>query len=235
MVLVALAGAAPLGVASLMEGCGSGPASGVGATQVDGGTHADGASPEASPGSGGSGAGIDSGSGGPIEPDGSAPPANCWVCPDAGYFITITGDGVAQTLGSNSMPGTATVGIPSVPWAQASYYQGLTMGASTDPDGGASLWFDVEIHEDQNGGLTINTPTYSYAYYTRQDGTSFSPGPGLSASMTLTEVGPPGGVIAGSYTVAVVDKTQPDAGDLALSGTFLVCRLCDFIGPTPAH
>jgi hypothetical protein len=235
ILLVTLAGVAPLGGASLMEGCGSAPAAGVGTSQVDGASPADGASPEAS--LAGGEAGIDPGIDGAPGPDAGAPPTQCWVCPDGGYFITIDGDGVTQTLRSNSANAVFDFGKPGAPWSQAYYEQGLSIGGSTDPDGGASLEFDIEIKEDPDGGLTIFGPgaAYSYAYYTRQDGTSFSPAPGLSASMTLTEVGPPGGVVAGSYTVTVVDKTQGDAGSLSLSGTFSTCRLCDYIGPTPPH
>lgn len=154
------------------------------------------------------------------------------VCPDAGYFITVDGDGVAQTLSSNSSPAVFYQGIPNAPWAQAYYAQGLAIGGSQDPDGGASLRFDIEITENADGGLTIFGPgsVYSYAYYTRQDGTLFSPTSAVAASMTLTQADPPGGLVAGSYAVTVADS---DASSLLLSGTFLTCRLPDFFGPTP--
>jgi hypothetical protein len=221
MFLVALAGAVPLGSAFFMEGCGSGPAVADRATRVGG------AAQDASLDSGD--AGIDS-----VDADADVPLA---PCPDAGGVITINGDGVAQALRYNSFPSVFHDGDPSVPWAVAYYGQGLAIGGSGNPDGGANLKFDIEITEDPDGGLTILGPgsSYRYAYYTRQDGTVFSPTSPLAASVTLTEAGPPGGVVAGSYTVTVVDSAQPDAGILSLSGTFSTCRLRDSGGPTPAH
>jgi hypothetical protein len=115
--------------------------------------------------------------------------------------------------------------------------QGLSIGGSESPDGGASLLFDIEIIEDPDGGLTVlgAGSSYSNASYTRPDGTVFSPSSALNASVTLTEAEPPGGFVAGSYTATVVDSTQPDAASLSLSGTFLTCRLHDVGGPTPPH
>jgi hypothetical protein len=155
-------------------------------------------------------------------------------CPDEG-FITIAGDGLPETLRSNSTPPVSYFKIPSTPWAQVYDGQGLAIGGSENPDGGAILRFDIEIAEGPDGGLTVLGPdfVYRYAYYTRQDGTLFSPTSSTAASITLTEVDPPGGVIAGSYAVTVANSEQADAASLSLSGTFSTCRLRDFSGPTP--
>jgi hypothetical protein len=151
-------------------------------------------------------------------------------------FITIEGDGPPRTLRSNSMPPVFYSKIPPTPWAQEYDGQGLVIGGSEDPDGGATLRFDIEIRESRDGRLTVfgPDPGYSYAYYTRPDGTLFSPTSATAASITLTEAFPPGGVVAGSYTVSVVDSEHADAATLSLSGTFSTCRLHDFSGPTPA-
>lgn len=218
MLVAALAGAAALAAAAFAtQGCGS----------VFGAADADGGGRDATEADGG----ID---GDAIDADAGAATAHC-ACPDAGYFITVLGDGPAQTLRSNGGPAIHYPDVPDAPWAQAYYAQGLAMSGSEDPDGGASLQLDIEITEDADGGLALVGPgsAYAYAYYTRQDGTSFSPTSGLSASMTLTEADPPGGLVAGSYTATVVDSKQADGGSLSLSGTFVTCRLCDWSGPTP--
>jgi hypothetical protein len=171
---------------------------------------------------------------GAIDSDAGVSPMHGSGCPDAGV-ITIEGDGLPQTLRSNSTPPVFYFKIPPTPWAQVYDGQGLAIGGSENPDGGAILRFDIEIAESPDGGLTVLGPdsVYSYAYYTRQDGTLFSPTSATAASITLTEVDLPGGVVAGSYTVTVVDSEQADAASLSLSGTFLTCRLRDFSGPTP--
>jgi hypothetical protein len=224
LLLVVLAGAAPLASASFMEGCGNAAQTGDGTSLVDG------AAQDAKLDTGH--VGMDAAP----DADDGGPPTPVMMCADAG-FITISGDGPLQTLRSNSFPNVFHAGDPQYPWAVAYYHQGLSLGGSATPDGGASLLFDVEIVEDQDGGLTIFGPgsAYSYATYTRQDGTLFSPTSGLAASVTLTEADPPGGIVAGSYTATVVDSTQPDASTLSLSGTFSACRLHDTGGPTPPH
>jgi len=232
MVLVTLAAAAPLGAACLTtEGCGSAALVGVDAYAPDAAIDVDAGIDPGSDGAIGSEAG--SGSDGAIGSEADV----ATVCPDAGSFITIDGDGPTQTLRSNSSPAVFLDGIPSAPWAQEYDGQGLAIGGSEPPDGGASLRFDIEITETPDAGLTVVGPgsAYRYAYYTRKDGTLFSPTSSLAASMTLTEADPPGGVVAGSYTVTVVSSAQPDAGSLSLSGTFSTCRLPDFSGPTPPH
>jgi hypothetical protein len=170
-----------------------------------------------------------------IDADAGGPPMHGAGCPDAG-FITIEGDGLSQTLRSNSTPPVFYFKIPPTPWAQVYDTQGLAIGGSESPDGGAILRFDIEITESADGGLTVLGPdsVYRYAYYTRRDGTLFSPTSATAATITLTEAGPHDGVVAGSYTVTVVDSEQADAASLSLSGTFLTCRLRDFSGPTPA-
>jgi hypothetical protein len=166
--------------------------------------------------------------------DARVPPMHDSGCRDEG-FITIEGDGLPLTLRSNSTPPVFYFKIPRTPWAQVYDGQGLAIGGSENPDGGAILRFDIEITEGPDGGLTAlgGDSVYRYAYYTRQDGTLFSPTSSTAASITLTEVDPPGGVVAGSYTVTVASSEQADAATLSLSGTFLTCRLHDFSGPTP--
>ena len=217
-ILAALVGVAALGGASVAtEDCGSEPADVDGAAQDASVDH------------------VDAGIGWDALSDAGTPPRYV-ACPDAG-FITIDGDGPTQTVRSNVLPPVEYATIPAFPWSQAYYGQGLAMGGSESPDGGASLIFDIEIQEDADGGLTVlgPGPKYSYAYYTRHDGTSFSPTSGASASVTLTQADPPGGIVVGSYTAIVVDSTQPDAAPISLSGTFSTCRLWDWSGPTPAH
>lgn len=171
---------------------------------------------------------------GASDSDTGVSPMHGSACPGAG-FITIEGDGLPQTLRSNSMPPVFYSRVPLTPWSQAYYRQGFAIGGSENLDGGASLRFDIEIAESPGGGLTVlgTDSGYSYAYYTRQDGTLFSPTSATAASITLTEADPPGGVVAGSYTVTVVDSERADASSLSLSGTFSTCRLRDFSGPTP--
>jgi len=118
MLLAALVGAAMLGSASFTtEGCGSVPADVDGAAQ-DAPAHD-----------------VDAGVDGALDSEG--PPAQC-VCPDAGCFITIDGDGPTQTLRSNGIPPVSYVVLPNAPWSQVYYGQGLAMGGSENPDGGAS-------------------------------------------------------------------------------------------------
>jgi hypothetical protein len=220
MLLVALAGAAPLVGASFVEGCGSAPRAADGSTQLDGAAQD---------------ANVDSGDAAP-DSDADVLPGPCLVVPDAGYFITIKGDGAEQTLRSNSSPYVFHDVAPSVPWAVVYFEQGLAIGGSESPDGGASMQFDIEIKEDADGGVTLFGPNsgYSDAKYTRHDGTLFSSS-ALAAAVTLTEADPPGGILAGCYTVTVVDSTQPDASSLSLSGTFVTRRLPDSGGPIPPH
>jgi predicted alpha/beta-hydrolase family hydrolase len=231
LLLATLAAAAPLGIASFTtEGCGSAAPAGVGVAVQDAAVGNDEGGLDS-----GSDGGIDSdagsGSAGAIDPDAGI----AAVCPDAGSFIAIDGDGPTQILRTNSSPAVFYRGVPNAPWAQAYYAQGLSISGSAELDGGASLRFDIEIRESPDAGLTVFGPGsgYSYAYYTGRDGTLFSPTSALAATMTLTQADPPGGVVAGSYTVTVVDSTQPGAARLSLSGTFSTCRLPDFTGPTP--
>jgi hypothetical protein len=232
MLLATIVGAVLVGAAVLTtEGCGGVPAGvGVQVSNVDAGL--DGAVDQnADSGSDGAiGSDVEAGSDGAVDADADA----TVVCGDAGSFITIDGDGPTQTLRSNGSPSNLE-GIPRSPWAQAYYGQGLSIAGSEDPDGGASVRFDVEIAENPDAGLTVlgAGSGYRYAYYIRHDGTLFSPTSALAASITLTEADPPGGIVAGSYTVTVVDAAQPDAGSLSLSGTFLTCRLPDYSGPLP--
>jgi hypothetical protein len=172
---------------------------------------------------------------GAIDSDAGLPTIQGSACKDAG-FITIEGDGLPQTLRSNSLPPVFDFKFPLTPWAQEYDGQGLVIGGSENPDGGASLRFDIEITESPEGGLTVRglDSAYRYAYYTRQDGTLFSPTSATAASITLTEADPPGGAVAGRYTLTVVNSDEAGAGSLSLSGTFLTCRLRDFSGSTPA-
>jgi hypothetical protein len=140
------------------------------------------------------------------------------VCPgDAGYYITINGDGVMQTLSSDH---AADV---SVPWA---HYQppcgGLfVIEGSKSPDGGTLFYFYYNTNESPPP-----VPAgFAHGAYTRGDGTYF-----FTMSMfqpTYTELGAPGGVVAGTYAVTVATSVDVDAATLSLSGTFCTLRLPD--------
>jgi hypothetical protein len=148
-------------------------------------------------------------------------------CPEAGCFITVEGDGLPRTLLANHESPVAYVAgaFPTVPFAQAYDHQGLVIGGSESVDGGASVRFDVEIDESTNGALSDfgDGSAYHYAYY---DGTVL-----YAASVTLGDAGAPD-LVAGSYALTIVDAgTSPSS----LSGSFVTCRLHDFVGPTPPH
>lgn len=142
------------------------------------------------------------------------------VCPDAdgGYYITINGDGPMQTLSSS---GASDV---SVPWALYEPPCGgiFVIEGSESPDGGSLLYFQYD-EATQSPPPTLGP---AIATYSRGDGTYFFSVPDLGQPI-YTELGAPGGVVAGSYAVTVATSTQPDAATLSLSGTFCTLRLAD--------
>jgi hypothetical protein len=126
---------------------------------------------------------------------------------------------------SNDQKPVMYIDVPTVPFAQAYYVQGLVIGGSASTSGGTSVRFDVEIREQSlNGPLSDfgDGSAYHYAYYTNDGGTAL-----YAAAVTLSDAGAPD-LVAGSYTLT------SDAS-AALSGTFVACRLDDFVGPTPPH
>jgi len=142
------------------------------------------------------------------------------VCPDpdGGYYITVNGDGPTQILSSS---GASDV---SVPWA---FYQPpcggiFVIAGSASPDGGSVFYFQYD-EATQSPPPTLG-PTI--ATHSRGDGTYFSSAPDFGQP-TYSELGAPGGVVAGSYAVTVATSTQPGAATLSLSGTFCTLRLAD--------
>jgi hypothetical protein len=202
MFLAALVGGAALGSASLAtEGCGSV------AANVDGGAQDATVDAHAQP---------------DAQPDGSG--VGPGACSDAGYYITINGDGVARTLSSNW-------GVPdaSVP---AAYYKPpcdplFVIAGSENPDGGTVLYFQIQIDDNESPPPAPQGP--ATLVYARPDGTYFLSAPDFGQPI-YTALDTPGGVVAGSYAVTVATSTQPDAATLSLSGTFCTLRLPD--GPS---
>ena len=159
------------------------------------------------------------------EPDGPDA-AGCLpvACPDADYYITITGDGPDQVLRSNN----DTLGEYPFPVQRFTPPGGEpgfdeVWGSST-MDGGAQFQLFID-------GVGIGTLFYQGASGT---GYCFDPGycpdpfgdAGPGFSVTITTDGPPGSVVRGSYAAPAGDFFAPDAGRY-LSGTFVTCRLCD--------
>ncbi len=163
------------------------------------------------------------------QPDGAVAPI---VCPDAGYFITVNGDGVAKTLSSGFD------GLPIAQFIDCCGYTAFSIVGSESADGGASIRLEQASAESADGGLTFGASAND-AYF-RSDGTPFASSYVPDASppvTTYTHVDPPGGTVAGSYAVTVATSAQPDAAALSLSGTFFVCRVDDvYCGcPPPPH
>jgi hypothetical protein len=201
MYLAALVGGATLGGAFFAtEGCGSVPA------DVDGG---DGGAHDAT---------VDTV--GDAQLDAQLDGSGVAVCPgDAGYYITINGDGVPQTLSSNW--GFADVSVP------AAFYEPpcarlFVIAGSENPDGGTLLYFQISSNTSPPPA-PLSAATVVYA---RPDGAYFHSAPDFGQPI-YTEVGAPGGLVAGSYAVTVATSTQPDAATLSLSGTFCTLRLPD--------
>ena len=84
--------------------------------------------------------------------------------------------------------------------------------------------FEQACSKNPDGGLTFH-PGPDYVTYWRSDGTTFSANWDASLMTTYTQVGPPGGIVAGGYAVTVATSPEPDAATLLLSGTFLTCRI----------
>jgi hypothetical protein len=145
-------------------------------------------------------------------------------CPDGGYFITIDGDGVTQTLSSGSYGGPVATLIDCCGTVA------LAINGSKTPDGGGSVSLEQACSIEPDGGLTFHSGP-DYVVYVRSDGTTFFTS-GLDASLTTayTAMGPPGTVVSGSYAVTVA---TPDAATLSLSGTFFTCRMPDAICVCP--
>lgn len=212
--LAALLGVAALGGASVAtEDCGSVPA------DVDGAAH-DASVDDAGDACGTTFSCVDA------QPDGSS--IETVACPDAGYYVTIDGDGVTQTLTSN-----VYYGVPVAYFIDCCGYQALGIVGSENPDGGAALRIEQACSKDPDGGLTLQSGP-DYVAYFRSGGTTFSSyGDDASPTTVYTELGPPGSVVAGSYAVTVATSTQPDAATLSLSGTFFMCRVQDSICECP--
>jgi len=151
------------------------------------------------------------------------------VCPDAGYYFTINGDGDAATLSASSD------GVPTAFYFDCCGYRAISIVASANLDGGTSIYVERASMENADGGFTF-FPGPNYAAYYRADGTTFG---GWDASLTtaFTQLDPPGGFVAGSYAVTVASSAQPDASTLSLFGTFLTCRTGDEFCtcPPPPH
>jgi hypothetical protein len=146
------------------------------------------------------------------------------VCPDpdAGYYITVNGDGDAQTLSSNTW---LDAGVPAAiylpPCGRIFVIQG-----SASSDGGTFLDFQYDV-TNQSPPPAPTGP--AIAMYSRGDGTYFYSAPEFGQPI-FTKLDAPGGSVAGTYAVTVAADTQPDAAPLSLSGTFCMLRLPD--GPT---
>lgn len=156
---------------------------------------------------------------GPNAHDAQSDASRVGPCGDAGYYITIDGDGIPQTLSSNW---GSDVGVP------AAYYQPpcdplFVIAGSANPDGGTLLYFQIGSNESPGPGSAPQGPVTMV--YARPDGTYFYSAPGF-AQPIYTELGAPGGFVAGSYAVSVVNSAQPDAA-LSLSGTFCTLRVAD--------
>lgn len=158
------------------------------------------------------------------QPDG--PGIETVACPDGGYYITIDGDGVTQTLSSGFY------GVPVATLIDCCGYRALSIEGSKNPDGGAGMQLQQPCSKDPDGGLTFPPGLDIVAYY-RSDGTTFSSFGDASLTTVYTELGPPGSVVADSYAVTVATSTQPDAATLSLSGTFFMCRIADAICGCP--
>ncbi len=212
MLLATVVAAGALGGASVAtEGCGSAPAD------------VDGAAQDASVDD------VDDACSDPFscvdaQPDGTG--IETVACPDAGYYITIEGDGVTQKLSSGFY------GVPMATLIDCCGYTALSIDGSKNPDGGASVHLQQPCSKDPDGGLTFDSGP-DYAAYFRADGTTFSSNGDASPTTVYTKLGPPGSVVAGSYAVTVAASTQPDAATLSLSGTFFTCRIADSICECP--
>lgn len=149
------------------------------------------------------------------------------TCADAGYFITVDGDGdAAATLSAGF------IGIPVSYFVDCCGYTAMAVTGSAYRDGGTSIMLERSSARAPDGGITLTAGT-SFAGYYRADGTTFGFVGDASLTTTFTKLDPPGGLVAGSYAVTVADSKQPDAAMLSLSGTFLTCRLDDAICACP--
>lgn len=146
------------------------------------------------------------------------------VCPDAGYSITIDGDGAEQTL-SNVLSY----------FIDCCGYQAVAIVGLKSLDGGAGLRLEQASSETPDGGLVPKDAGQDYAGYWRPDGSVFAAPFDASLTTSYTQLGPPGSIVAGSYAVTV--SAVPDGGTLSLSGAFVSCRTGDMICvcPPPPH
>jgi hypothetical protein len=154
------------------------------------------------------------------QPD--ALPVTQVVCPDAGYYITVNGDGVMKTLSSSF------AGVPVAEFLDCCGSTTFRIVASESPDAGASVQLTQPAFENNvDGGVTFGPSTNDV--YFRADGTPFASFyvPDASAVNTYTHVDPPGGIVSGSYVATVATSLKPDAATLSISGTFLACRVSD--------
>ena len=159
------------------------------------------------------------------QPDG--PGIETVACPDGGYYITINGDGDAQTFSSGFD------GVPVAYLVDCCGTVALAIDGSKNPEGGASVSLEQACSLDPDGGLTFHSGP-DHVVYVRSDGTTFfTSGNDASLTTAYTAMGPPGSVVAGSYAVTVATSTQLDAATLSLSGTFFTCRTADAICACP--
>ena len=141
------------------------------------------------------------------------------ACGDAGYFITVNGDGVARTFSYDS----ELLPDASVP---AAYYlptcsRLFVIAGSEKPDGGALLYFQIDSSFSPGPSLPDGTATLVYI---RADGTWFASKPS-NGQPTFTKLDAPGGVVAGTYALTVSDVDA--STQLSLSGAFCTSRLPD--------
>jgi hypothetical protein len=145
-------------------------------------------------------------------------PDNPVVCPKGDYFITIKGDGPEQILRSN----TAKYTLYRAPVAQ---YSPGGEGSGPARIVSASATPDV-------GTLIVISPESNSCYYRDQnvDSTGYcSAVADARADVVFTQYDPPGGFVAGSYSVSVggFSEGTPTGQVLTLSGKFFACHICN--------
>jgi hypothetical protein len=161
------------------------------------------------------------------------------VCPDADYYFTVNGDGPEQILHSNvwTSPGWRDNLGPSpgdagyhVPFARIYHWPenppARDVSGSDSPDAGA------HVEKDDGGGAVLRwAGTYveiveHQVLYAKDDTQYSSVYADAQADVVYTQADPPGGVVAGTYSVSVASPY--DAGVLSIWGKFYTCRICDY-------
>jgi hypothetical protein len=146
------------------------------------------------------------------------------ACGDAGYSITVAGDGVTHTLRGNWSDPDA--GAPTAYYLPACSRLFVIAGSDM-PDGGTRFYFQIDSDDSPGPAAPQGS---AVAIYVRADGTYFSSSPSYTQP-TYTEVGAPGGVVSGSYAMTLSPDSDA-ASPLSLSGTFCALRQPD--GPPTA-